>query len=175
MLKEIPITKLYMPIFNQWDNQWFLLTCGDYESKDFNTMTVSWGSMGIMWHKPIVMVVVRPVRYTFNYMEKYNTFSLCTFSKSYKKALNLLGTRSGRDGNKIEASGLNPAAGQRIAAPSFSEAELVLECKKIYWDDFKPDHFLTADIDKNYPQKDYHRIYFGEVLGAKGVEKYFKE
>jgi len=142
------------------------LTAGDFQRKDYNTMTVAWGSLGSMWARPFAMVVVRPVRYTYEFIERYDTFSLCTFSRRYRKALSLLGAKSGRDGDKIAESGLTPIAAQCVAAPVFAEAKLVLECRKIYWEDFKPEHFIDPALDKNYPQKDYHRMYFGEILGA---------
>jgi flavin reductase (DIM6/NTAB) family NADH-FMN oxidoreductase RutF len=111
-----------------------------------------------------VQVVVRPVRYTYEFMERYATFTLCAFPPEYHSALQILGNRSGRDGDKILASGLTPVSSTRIPAPSYAQASLVLECRKMYWGDFNPAHFTEPDIEKNYPQKDYHRFYFGEIL-----------
>ena len=162
--RYIPVNELNTNIFDLWDNHWFLLTCGDFKSKQFNAMTISWGSLGIMWNKPFAQVVVRPTRYTYEFMEKYDSFTLCAFDRHYRKSLQLLGSRSGRFGDKIAASGLNPIASQRINAPAFAEASLILECHKIYWQDFNPAHFVDSSIEKNYSKKDYHRIYFGEVL-----------
>ena len=151
-------------IFQLWDKHWLLLTCGDFAKKDYNTMTVAWGSFGVMWGKPFAQVVVRPTRYTFEFMQKYDTFTLCGFSRQYKKALSLLGSRSGRDGDKIAASGLTPTAAMQVESPIFEEATLIIECRKIYWQDFNPQHFLDAGIDDNYPRKDYHRMYYGEII-----------
>jgi len=147
-----------------WDNQWLVLTSGDYAAGHFNAMTVAWGSLGMMWNKPFAQVVVRPTRFTYEFMEQYDTFTLCAFPESYRKALQILGTRSGRDGDKIAASGLTPISSSLAAAPAFAEAALVLECRKIYWQDLEPSHFLDAKIERNYPKHDYHRIYFGEIL-----------
>jgi flavin reductase (DIM6/NTAB) family NADH-FMN oxidoreductase RutF len=147
-----------------WNNKWFLLTAGDFEKTDYNTMTVAWGSFGTMWHKPFAQVVVRPTRYTFEFMEKYDSFTLTAFPKEYKKALSFLGSRSGRDMDKIAESGLTPCKSSIVAAPSFEEAELVVECKKMYWQDFTPENFDDPSLDKNYPKKDYHRSYFGEIV-----------
>jgi flavin reductase (DIM6/NTAB) family NADH-FMN oxidoreductase RutF len=166
MLTSIPIKELSVKAYHLWEYEWLLLTAGDFQGGNFNTMTVAWGSLGDMWARPIAMVVVRPVRYTYQFMEKYDTFTLCTFPRRYRKALSLLGTKSGRDGAKIAASGLTPTPAQCVQAPVFAEANFILECRKIYWDDFKPDHFLDPALDANYPQKDYHRMYFGEILGA---------
>jgi len=160
----IPIKDFTVQAHTIWNNKWFLLTAGDFEKGDYNTMTVAWGSFGTMWHKPFAQVVVRPTRYTFGFMEKYDSFTLTAFPKEFKKALSFLGSRSGRDMDKIAESGLTPCKSSIVAAPSFDEAELIVECKKMYWQDFTPDNFVDPGIDENYPQKDYHRSYFGEIL-----------
>ncbi len=149
-----------------------LLTSGDFKNGTFNTMTVGWGSLGVMWSKPFVQVVVRPTRYTYNFMNQHDTFTLCALPEKYRKALELLGSKSGRHGNKIAEAEIQPIASTIVAAPSFAEAELIIECRKIYWDDFKPDHFLDHHIHANYPLKDYHRIYFGEIMAILGEDKY---
>ena len=171
-MQRIPFKRFNTDIFQLWEDRWLLLTSGDFESGRYNTMTVAWGSFGIMWNKPVAIVVVRPVRYTFKFMEKYETFTLCAFPETYRKDLSLLGTKSGRDGNKIAETGLSVCASQKIASPSFEQAELSVECTKIYWDDYKPQHFLHTGIEKNYPRKDYHRIYYGEILGIMGTDQY---
>ena len=171
-LKKINIGQFAAREYALWAEQWMLLTSGDFERGEFNTMTVAWGSIGAMWNKPFVQVVVRPTRYTYQFMEKFQSFSLCVFPEKYHDALTILGTRSGRDGDKISDAGLTPAACSQIAAPCFAEAELVFECNKIYWDDLRPDHFLQPEIDDNYPERDYHRIYFGEIVLLRGAEIY---
>ncbi|MBN1998369.1 flavin reductase [candidate division KSB1 bacterium] len=168
--KKMDVLKLELDVFDLWLKQGMLLTCGDYLQGDYNTMTVGWGSIGVMWNKPFVQVVVRPTRYTYEFMEKYDTFTLCAFPKAFRKDLQFLGSRSGRDGDKIARSGLTPEASILVAAPCFEQAGLVFECKKIYFDDFKPAQFLDAAIEGKYPLKDYHRIYFGEILGVFGIE-----
>jgi flavin reductase (DIM6/NTAB) family NADH-FMN oxidoreductase RutF len=170
---NIKPTDLNMNPHNMWLKQWFLLTAGDFQKDDYNTMTVAWGSIGTMWNKPFVQVVVRPTRFTFKFMEKYNSFTLCAFAPKYKSTLNFLGTKSGRDEDKIRESGLTPIKSQKINAPSFAEAELIIECEKMYWDDLNPEQFLCSEIDNNYPLHDYHRIYFGEILHIAGTDKYF--
>jgi len=147
-MESITLTDFSPKIIDLWDNQWFLLTCGDYKENKFNTMTVAWGSIGIMWGKPFVQVVVRPTRYTFEFMEKYNTFTLCAFPEKYRDDLNLLGTKSGRDGNKILETSLEVMQSKNIPSPSFAQAELIIECKKIYWQDFNPQNFISEKICK---------------------------
>jgi flavin reductase (DIM6/NTAB) family NADH-FMN oxidoreductase RutF len=169
--QPIPFYSLNLNILRAWDRGWFLLTAGDFASGAYNTMTVSWGSIGILWGKPFVQVVVRPTRYTFQFMEKHPTFTLCAFGEAHRAALNLLGSQSGRGGNKIAASGLTPVASTRVAAPAFDEAELALECEKMYYDDLEPSHFLASHIGPHYRQ-DYHRVYYGEIVAIQGVDSY---
>ena len=145
-------------------NRWMLLTAGDFSARQFNSMTIAWGGFGTIWYKPFAQVVVRPTRYTREFMEKYDTFTLCAFPPQCKPALQLIGSKSGRDGNKIAEAGLTPVASSKAGAPVFAEADLVIECRKIYWQDFDPSHFLDPAIEGFYPQKDYHRIYYGEIL-----------
>ncbi len=171
-LIPIPFKQFQTRIFELWDDRWFLLTSGDFSLGQFNTMTISWGSTGIMWDRPFVQVVVRPQRYTRQFMEKYATFTLSVLPESYRDALNLLGVKSGRDGDKIRAAGLTPIAAHAVAAPAFAEAELIIECKKTYWADFDPLHFVNPATERIYPRKDYHRQYFGEVLAIHGIRDY---
>jgi len=173
-MKEITFENLNLNIIDIWSNQWFLLTSGDYKKNDYNTMTIAWGSIGVMWNKPIVMVVVRPVRYTYYFMEKYNDFSITAFDGMYKDTLSYLGNVSGRKEDKIKQSKLHIVESQKILSPTFMEAELSIECKKIYFNDLHPEHFLDTSIEEHYPNKDYHRLYFGEIIHIQGTRKYIK-
>jgi flavin reductase (DIM6/NTAB) family NADH-FMN oxidoreductase RutF len=171
--KPIEIAQLQVKPHYLFHHQWVLLTSGDFAKKDFNTMTISWGALGTMWSTPFAFVAVRFSRYTFSFMEKYDTFTLSAFPEEYHQALNLLGTKSGRDSDKISESGLTPEAASIVPAPTFKEAEIVIECKKMYANDLNPAHFLDEDIHHHYPKRDYHRIYYGEILHASGTKKYF--
>jgi flavin reductase (DIM6/NTAB) family NADH-FMN oxidoreductase RutF len=171
-LQHITLEKFTSQSIDLWLNQWFLLTSGDYQKKHYNTMTVAWGSIGGMWNRPFVQAVVRPTRHTFQFMEQYDTFTLCAFPPKYRSDLQYLGTHSGRDFDKIANTKLNVIQSRKVAAPSFAEAELIIECQKIYADDYQPHHFIDASIDNNYPKKDYHRFYFGEIVAILGDDKY---
>lgn len=162
--RSIPINEFETKIFNAWDSRWFVLTAGDVKQNRCNSMTVAWGSFGIMWNKPFAQVVVRPTRYTFEFMEHYNSFTLCAFDRRHRSALQLLGSKSGRNSDKITESGLTLMPSLHVAAPAFAEAQLIIECIKMYWQDFDPAHFLDPRIEEKYPQKDYHRSYFGEIV-----------
>jgi len=166
--QPIPLEDFVVKPQHLWGTQRLILTAGDFAKGHFNAMTVGWGSLGVMWSIPFAQVVVRPTRYTYGFIERYDTFTLCAFPSEYAPAIQLIGTKSGRDGNKIAEAGLTPMASTQVAAPCFAEAELVIECRKIYWDDMAPAQFLDARIEGKYPRKDYHRIYYGEILVVLG-------
>lgn len=168
----IDINELRVRSHHLWNGQWFLLTAGDYATRRFNTMTVSWGSLGTMWNKPFAQVVVRPGRHTRVFMEDYPTFTLCAFPPACREALKLLGSKSGSAGDKIAESGLTPCASTAVAAASFAEAELAIECRKMYWQDMNADNFLDPTVRENYPMRDYHRIYWGEIVAVTGVDTF---
>lgn len=171
-MQIIPTDEFIVQINDLWKNKWFLLTSGDFEKNHYNTMTVAWGYFGVMWNRPMAVVVVRPTRFTYEFIEQYDSFTLTAFDKKHKKDLMLLGTKSGRDGDKIGETKLTAIGSSKVASPSFNEAELIVECKKVYQDDFKPENFIDPSIDKNYPLKDYHRMYFGEVTQIRGIDAY---
>ena len=155
-----------------WANDWFLLTAGENAPGKYNTMTVAWGSIGCMWGKPFAQIVVRPSRHTYQFTEACDDFTLSGFGDGQRDALNLCGTKSGRDVDKVAAAGLTAIPSTQIASPAFDEAELILECRKIYRDKFSPDKFLSDDIETNYNGSDYHVIYFGEIVAIHGAKKY---
>ncbi len=171
-LQPIPFPKFRADVFHLFDRQWMVLTAGDLARREFNPMTISWGSLGWIWGRPFVQVVVRPHRHTHGFMDRFDTFTVSAFSEMHRKALNLLGEMSGRDGDKAAAAGLTPVASEKVAAPTFAEAELVLECRKIYRAPFDPAHFLDPSILKEYPERDYHTVYFGEVVLIRGEGKF---
>lgn len=168
----IDIDRFAARAYDLWENQWLLLSAGDFSTGQYNCMTVAWGSFGSMWARPFAQVVVRPVRFTFQFMEKYDSFTLCAFGEEHRSALSFLGSRSGRDGDKIRASGLTPQAAGLVAAPVYAEAVLTVECRKIYWHDFDPAHFLQPWMDSKYPTRDYHRSYFGEIVAVNGTDRF---
>ena len=170
--EQIDINKFILKPFDILAEEWMLLTCGDYNSKDFNTMTVAWGSFGTMWFKPFVMIVVRPPRYTFEFLEKYDSFTLTAFPDKLKPQLEFCGKNSGRNVDKINSTNLTPIPSNKISSPGFDQAKLIIECRKMYFNDLKPENFIDKNIEQFYPAKDYHRMYFGEILTITGTNEY---
>ncbi|KPJ88203.1 MAG: flavin reductase [Spirochaetes bacterium DG_61] len=148
-------------VFERIGSEWMLLTGGTEDS--FNTMTASWGGMGVLWDRNVCFCFIRPTRYTYHFFEKSDAFSLCFFKERYRKVLEYCGSHSGRDVNKIEKTGITPVFGM-LNTVYFQESSLVLICRKIYFQDLIPDNFLDSRIHTHYPQKDYHRFYIGEIV-----------
>jgi flavin reductase (DIM6/NTAB) family NADH-FMN oxidoreductase RutF len=139
---------------------WMLITGGTPDK--FNTMTASWGGLGVLWERKVAFCFIRPTRYTFEFVEKSEHFTLSFFEERYRKAMTFIGTHSGRDRDKIKETGLTPVKESGLVY--FNEARLVLACRKLYFQDISPDRFLDPKINEMYPQKDYHRMYVGEIV-----------
>ncbi|MFW6223245.1 MAG: flavin reductase family protein [Bacteroidota bacterium] len=149
-------------IFDLIGREWMLITAGS--ENHFNTMTASWGTMGVLWRKKVAMVFVRPNRYTYQFMEQQEGYTLSFFDEAHRSILDYCGSHSGKNVDKIAETGLTPVVTQN-GNVYFDQAKLVFECKKMYVDDIKPDHFLTPDIPEIiYNGQDYHRLYVGEVI-----------
>jgi flavin reductase (DIM6/NTAB) family NADH-FMN oxidoreductase RutF len=140
---------------------WMLVTAGSPDA--YNTMTASWGGFGVIWAKNIAWCAIRPSRHTYNFIEKADNFTLSFFDKEYHSALEICGSKSGRDIDKAAATGLTPIAASAPDTTTFAQARMVVECKKIYFQDLVPAHFLDESIEGNYKGSDYHRMYMGEI------------
>ena len=160
MMKTIDPYDINESVFRLLDKDWMLITSG--VTGHFNTMTASWGGFGILWHQPVTFIFVRPQRYTYQFLEQYDWYTLSFFGPGYKDILNYCGSKSGKDEDKIAKTGLIPVETES-GNIFFKGARLVFECRKIYYQDLQPGRFLDLKIESNYPKKDYHRMYFGKV------------
>lgn len=159
-MKNIPIGSLQMNPFEKIGKEWMLITAGDEQAH--NTMTASWGGLGVLWNKNVSTCYVRPQRHTFGFMENSESYSLCFFDESYRKALSLCGTLSGRDTDKDKEAGLTCAFHHGV--PYYEEASLVLICKKQYSQFLTKKSFVCGETyTKNYPADDLHKMYIGEI------------
>jgi flavin reductase (DIM6/NTAB) family NADH-FMN oxidoreductase RutF len=145
--------------FDMIGKQWMLITA--VRDGKLNTMTASWGGMGVLWHKPVATIYIRPPRYTHDFVEAADRFTLSFLPETYREALNICGKQSGRDIDKLEKTGLVPVFDNDIAW--FKESELVCVCRKLYRQTIDPNGFIDRGIDDNYPQKDYHTVFIGEI------------
>lgn len=158
--ESIPVESLEFNPFKELGKEWALVSAGDITS--WNTMTVAWGGFGVMWEKNVIYSVIRPSRYTYEFIEKSDKFTLSFFRESHREALAFCGSHSGRDVDKAKATGLTPVGLE--GSVGFKEARLTYLCRKIYHQDFDPKLFLDTAIESHYPEKDYHRLYVGEIV-----------
>jgi len=127
-----------------------------------NTMTIGWATIGVAWQKPVMMVMVRDSRHTFNHIEKAADFTVSVPSGDMKKEIAFCGTKSGRDVDKFKACGFTTAPGRKVVSPIIQIPGIHFECRIVYKDAIDPAR-LSRDYDSLYPQKDYHTLYFGEI------------
>lgn len=142
-------------------NKWMLISAAKTDGT-VNTMTASWGGFGVMWNKEVAFVVIRPQRYTKEFVDNADYLSLTFFDKSYLKALGYLGKVSGRDEDKIAKAELTIV--KDADAPYFEEAETVIIAKKLFVQRIEGEAFLDKKIiDRWYPEKDFHHLYIAEI------------
>lgn len=159
-MKEINVREIKENAVKMISDDWMLVTAGD--DSGFNTMTASWGGIGELWAKDVVFVFIRPQRYTLEFIEKNDVFSLSFFGGDYKKELTFCGRNSGRDVDKMKETNFTPVFSD--GTTYFEEAETVLICKKLAVTEITPDSFIDKDIDKNYASKDYHKVFIAEIV-----------
>ena len=147
-------------IFTQFDKKWALLTAGN--SEKFNTMTISWGGLGTLWNKPVATVYVRTSRYTYEFMEDNDYFTVSFYPDEYKKTLGVLGSKSGRDMDKMNESGLT--AKEVDNSMTFEEAEVTLVCKKLFKQELDVANMPKDVADGFYGSDAPHMMFIGEVL-----------
>lgn len=163
--REINIRDIKQSAVKLISDDWALVTA----SADgvTNTMTVSWGGMGELWGKDVVFIFIRPQRYTYELLEKTDTFSMSFFGGEYKKELGFCGKNSGRNVDKFAETGFTVSDFDGAAA--IDQAKINLICKKIAFQDMNPEGFLDESIESNY-NGDYHRIYIGEIVKVYSAE-----
>lgn len=158
-LKEIKIEDLDLNVFTSLAKDYALVSAGDKEK--YNTMTVSWGGLGVLWGEPVATIYIRPTRYTKEFIDRHDRFTL-TFFNGYKKELGVLGSVSGRDRDKIKEVDFHVTFLNET--PTFQEGKIVFVCKKLYYDTIKPELFFDDTLDtKWYPLKDYHTLYMAKI------------
>lgn len=158
--KEIQAEDFAYSTFKTIGKDWLLVTA-EKDGKA-NTMTASWGGLGVMWGKNVAYIVIRPQRYTKEFIDSADTLSLTVFDESYRKMLSYCGSVSGRDEDKIAKSGLTVV--HENNTPYFNEAKIALLCKKLYIQEFEPECFVDQESkEKWYPGNDYHTMYIVEI------------
>ena len=161
MFHEVDPNSLQENVFSLIGRDWMLITAGTAER--CNTMTASWGGLGVLWGGPAATIYVRPQRYTKEFLDREEYFTLSFFGQEHRQALSLCGSKSGREVDKVKECGFTVQTA-RCGAPYFEQARLVLVCRKRYVQDMDPAAIPQDVQEKWYPQQDYHTIYVGQIV-----------
>lgn len=159
MFKEIKATNIKGNLIEKISNEWMLISAGN--ENGYNMMTASWGFIGEMWGKDTAIAMIRPQRYTMEFIEKSDYYTL-SFYGEQRDIHKVCGSKSGRDVNKTELAGLTPLFSNNTVY--FEEADLVIICKKQYVDTIKEENFIDSSPLKWYENKDFHNMVFGEII-----------
>lgn len=165
-LQQINPADLEGKFMDMIGNQWMLVTSGNLES--FNMMTASWGFLGYIWGYPAAICVVRPTRYTKEWLDRTHSYTLTFFPEKYKKVLSVLGSKSGRDMDKIHNSGLTPMV-LPTGDVGYQEASLAIVCRVAYSQDMEQASFIDKTVmPRWYPKgaSDLHTMYVGQIVAA---------
>ncbi len=162
--KKIELSGLSFDPFTKIGKEWMLLTAG--KPGRFNTMTASWGQVGVLWSRNVLTCYIRPNRYTFGFVENEELFTASFFGEQYRSALSFCGSHSGKDCDKVKETGLTPY--ELGGSMTFEEADVVFVCRKLYSYDLQESGFLTDDgiAAQNYGSAPYHRAYIAEIIGV---------
>lgn len=169
--QPIAVSELALQPYTVFDPEGAILVSGQGPAQA-NPMTISWGTFGIMWARPIVMVMVRPTRHTWQFISAMPDFTVNWLPAELAAATRLCGTASGRDMDKWEAAGIHPVMASAVQSPAIAESVLTLECRTVYHEMVDPAKFLDPALMDMYPARDFHGLFFGEIIAAAGTDVY---
>ncbi len=167
--KTIHYTDLFAETMRRMRSDGLLLVTAGSDGKP-NVMTIGWGTIGSIWGRPVFVVLVRPSRYTFSRLEEIGDFTVNVPPAELAGAASHCGTVSGRDQDKFEETGLTLAASKEVRPPVIQECVIHYECRTLHRNDVIPDATVQGVLDDAYPEGDFHRIYFGEIVAAYAEE-----
>jgi flavin reductase (DIM6/NTAB) family NADH-FMN oxidoreductase RutF len=162
MRQETNFTEVFRETLGKLDGDGILLVAGDPP----NPMTIGWATIGHIWHKTVMTVLVRPTRHTFGLMENAGDFSVCVLPDNFLHELNLCGTKSGRDLDKIELCHFSVEKCLKADAFFLAESTIHYECRIIHKHRLDQSTLDPKIISRYYPLKDFHMVYYGEILGV---------
>lgn len=161
--KQIAPDKIPGNIIKMLSEDWMLITAGTKDK--FNMMTASWGGLGVLYGKPVMTCYINPTRYTYQLMEKNDTYTLTFYTEAYRDALQYCGTNSGRNADKVKGSGLSPIT-TPVGTQAFSEAWLIIECRKLVSQSLTPEALSNDELKEQWAGKQLHKMYIGEIINV---------
>jgi len=160
--KEMLPQELSENTFRMIGDDWMLITAMVPANGSYNTMTASWGGLGVLFHKPVAYIFIRPQRYTKEFVDRADQITLSFFGGDMRRALQFCGSKSGRDCDKIKQAGLSAFVDGKIVG--FKEAEKIFVCRKLYASPLMKEGFVGDKIPRSvYADDDYHTMYILEI------------
>ncbi|NDV59792.1 DUF4468 domain-containing protein [Bacteroides sp. 519] len=161
--RQIAPDKLPGNIIKMLNDDWMLITAGTKDQ--FNMMTASWGGLGMLYGKPIAMCFINPTRYTYQLMEKNDTYTFTFYTEAYRDALKYCGSTSGKNTDKVKGSGLTPITTPN-GSQAFGEAWLIIECRKLVSQSITPEAINNEKVKEEWIGKQLHKMYIGEIINV---------
>jgi len=143
-----------------------LLLVGTRRSGESNVMTIGWGTVGIVWGEPMFIVMVRPSRHTYGFIEESHEFTVNVPTDEMRQWVAVCGSKSGRDVDKFGSYDVTTSPGQKVHTATIDACPMVYECRVAHWNDLIPGNLAREAEVRFYRGEDYHRVYFGQILGA---------
>jgi len=170
----VEYTDYFAEMIKRMQEDGLLMVTSSADGKS-NVMTIGWGTVGILWSLPVFVVLVRPSRYTYSRLEEVDEFTINVPPEELAKAALHCGTVSGRDNDKFKDMGFTPVQGRKVKVPIIQECVMHYECRIVHENDVIPEALVKAIINGAYPQGDFHRIYYGQILAAYADENALQE
>jgi flavin reductase (DIM6/NTAB) family NADH-FMN oxidoreductase RutF len=141
---------------------------------NLNPMTIGWGLFGLIWGRPMFQVLVRPSRYTYGCLEHTGDYTVNVLPEGLSDVAAVCGIESGRDLDKMAQCELTPLPSKRIASPGITQATIVFECMVVHYNDVQQSTFPEEIITDYYPEGDFHRVYFGQIMAVSVARGFFE-
>ena len=161
MREKVDLFDVFQETLDKLDGNGILLVAGDPP----NPMTIGWATIGHIWGKQIITVLVRPGRYTFGLMEQVKDFSICVLPEQFRKELSICGTKSGRDILKTEICNFKIEKGFVTDSFYLADSTIHFECRIVHKHWLNRETLEPAIVKRYYPKKDFHKVYYGEIAG----------
>lgn len=165
MRKRKPYTYQFAETMRQLDGDGLLLAATKPNGES-NVMTIGWGTIGVVWGRPVFTVLVRPSRHTHGFVEASGEFTVNVPTPEMSEFVLFCGTESGRDHDKFAEFDMAVTPGHDVTAVTVDACPLVYECRVVQKNDVAPAAFDPAIVSRYYGRGDFHRVYYGEILGA---------
>jgi len=136
------------------------------EGGRLNPMTIGWGVFGLIWGRPLFEVLVRPSRYTYHCIERTGDYTVNVLPADLREVADYCGTQSGGDVDKMAEMKLSPLPSRQVRSPGIEQADIVFECRVVHHNDVQEPAFEEEIVSNYYPDGDFHRVYFGQILNV---------